>query len=156
MFHHRNLYNRRGTTSVEAAVILPVFFFLVFAIIEFGHASMVNSVLNSACRNAARIGAIEGTSTAQVIEQVSNTLGNVISTEHVDIYVKDASAFDSSTPPSTSSSELLALPSVELADSEPRQLFLVRASIPYNRIALIPMPFMDEVVLSSQSFMRHE
>ena len=156
MFRRQRKCNRAGTTVVETAVVLPVFIFFVLAIIEFAHAQMVNSMINSACRNGARVGSVEGTTTDQVVSQVTDTLGRVISTASIDIVVKDASVYDSGTSPPTTEAGLLALPGIELSDAEPRQLFMVRASVPYNEIALVPMSFMEGVVLNGQSFMRHE
>jgi hypothetical protein len=128
---------------------------LVFAIFEFGHAQLINNMLSSACRNAARIGAVEGSTTAQVQARVEQTLRHVVPIESVDIFVKDASSFDGggSTPKGAG---LEALPNVELANTEPRTLFVVRASIPYNDVAIVPMPFLSSVVLDAQAFMRHE
>jgi len=127
--------------------------FMVFAIIEFGHAQMVNNVLNSACRNGARLGSVEGTTTAQVLAQVDQTISNVVSSGELSILVKDASVYDTGGTPPNSASEFDDL---NLSEAEPRQLFLIHASVPYNDIALISMPFMEGVVLTSQSFMRHE
>lgn len=155
MFCRHSSRSRRGTTAVETAVVLPIFFFIVFAIIEFGHAQMVNNMLNSACRNGARTGSVEGTTTSTVLAQVNQTMSSVINTASMNVIVKDASIYDSGTPP-TDGSGLDSLPDIELADIEPRQMFLVRAQIPYNEIALVPMSFMEEVVLESNSFMRHE
>lgn len=148
--------DRKGTTLVETAIVLPIFIFFVLAIIEFGHAQMVNGVLNSACRKGARVGSVEGTTTAQVLTQVTDTLGRVISTATVDVVIKDASVYDSGNSPPTTEAGLLALPGIELSDAEPRQMFMIRATVPYNSIALVPMSFMEGVVLNGQSFMRHE
>ncbi len=160
MTHRRKnrsrIRDRQGTTLVETAVVLPVFLFMVFAIIEFGHAQMVNNILNSTCRNAARTGSVEGTSTAQVLTQVDDALALVISTGSLSIDVKDASVYDSGSAPPTTGSGLSALPNIELSDAEPRQMFMVRATVPYNDIAIMSMPFMEGVVLTGQSFMRHE
>jgi Flp pilus assembly protein TadG len=155
MFGRKNLQLRRGTTTVETAVVLPVFILLVFAIFEFGHAQLINNMLSSACRNAARVGAVEGSTTAQVETRVEQTLGTVVPVGCVSIFVKDASSFDGggNTP---AGAELEALPDVELADTEPRTLFVVRASVPYNDVAIVPMPFLSSVVLDAQAFMRHE
>ena len=51
-----NQPKRRGTTLVEMAVVLPVFFLFIFALMEFSHAYMVVSMLNAACKRAARYG----------------------------------------------------------------------------------------------------
>ncbi len=149
--------HRHGTTLVESAFVLPVFFFMVFAMIEFGHAQMALNLLNSSCRNGARLGAVEGTTTPQVRQKVNQVLSSAFATQDVSIFVKDASIYDdpNSTPP-TSALDLEEMTDIEVADAEPRQMFLVRASVPYNSIALIPMPFMNGVVLDGQSFMRHE
>jgi len=156
MVKYQTIRDRKGTTLVETAVVIPVFFFLVFAILEFGHAQMVNNILNSACRNGARVGSVEGTSTGQVLGKMNTIFARVIPTASVSVVVKDASVYDSGSPPPTSKTELLALPDTELSDTEPRQMFLIHASVPYNDIALVSMSFMDGVVLTGQSFMRHE
>lgn len=156
MHQHTCIQHRRGTTTVEAAFVLPVFFLFVFAIIEFGHAQLVHNLMNSACRNAARLGAVEGTTTSQVLDRVSQTMASAIPTAAVDVYVKDASVFDSSGAPPTSGEGVESLSDVEVADAEPRQLFVVRATVAYNEVALIPVPFMNNVQLQSQAFMRHE
>ena len=147
---------RHGTTIVETAFVLPVFFFLVFAIFEFAHAQMVINLLNSACRNGARVGAVEGTSTTQVVSSVDQTLSSAIPTAAVSIFVKDASVYDSGGTPPMTGAGIEAMPDINLEDAEPRQMFVVRASVPYNDIALLPMDFMNGVVLDGQSFMRHE
>lgn len=148
--------HRDGTTTVEAAFVLPVFFLFVFAIIEFGHTHLVHNMMNSACRNAARLGAVEGTTTAQVVGRVNQTMAAAIPTAAVDIFVKDASDYDSGGTPPTSGAGVEGLNDIEVAGAEPRQMFVVRATVPYNEVALIPAWFMDGVVLQSQSFMRHE
>lgn len=147
---------RQGTTVVETAFVLPVFMFVVLAIIEFGHAQMAINVMQSACRNGARLGSTEGTTTANVQERVYQMLGAAFETDTVSLFVRDASVFDSTSTPPTTGLALEAMPSVELSDAEPRQLFIVRATVPYNDIALVPMPFMSGVVLKGQAFMRHE
>ena len=146
---------RGGTTLVETAVVLPIFLMLLFAIVEFGHAQLVNNMLNSACRNAARVGAVEGTTSAQVISQIEQTMSPVISSENLNVFVNDASIYDTGNPP-TSGAEIETLPSVDLSNAEPRQLFVVRASLAFNDIAMVPMPFLKNVTLDSQAFMRHE
>ena len=148
--------DRRGTTLVETAIVLPVFFFFLLAIIEFGHAQLVNNMLNNACRTAARLGSVEGTTSAEVVARVNQTMAPVIDSNNVTVFVRDASVFDSGGSTPSNGSEVEALPSTELADAEPRDMFVIRASLNYNDIALVPMPFMAGVVLNSQAFMRHE
>lgn len=151
---HRD--GRRGTTIVEMAFVLPVFLFFVFALIEFGHAQMVNNVLRSACRAGARLGSTQGQTATSVESHVRQVLSGAVDVNAVEVFVKDGSSFDAGASVPTQQSGFEALPDVNLQDAEPRQLFLVRAKVNYNDIALVPMPFMSGVVLQGQAFMRHE
>jgi hypothetical protein len=153
--------NRGGTTVVETALVLPVFLLFMLGIIELGHAQMVKNVLRSACRQAARIGSTEGNSTSEVRDRVLQVLGSTIDPELIDVYVKDASPFDDGGDPPEGGQELEALSDIELADAEPRQLFMIRAKVHYSDIAIVPnVPyigrFLDDVVIEGQAFMRHE
>jgi hypothetical protein len=73
----------------------------------------------------------------------------------VEVFVKNASSFDGggTTPAGQGLEEL---PNIDLSTTEPRTLFVVRAKIPYNEVAIVPMPFLEDVVLDAQAFMRHE
>ena len=148
--------DRRGTTLEETAFVLPVFFTFIFAIIEFGHAQLVNNMLNNACRTAARIGSVEGTTSADVVARINQAMSPVIPSSNVTVYVNDASVYDSGSTPPADASGIEGLPSMEVSNAEPRQMFVVRAKLNYNDIALVPMPFLKNVTLASQAFMRHE
>lgn len=155
MFGRQKSKQRRGTTTVETAFVLPVFLLLLFAIFEFGHAQMVNNMMSTACRNAARIGAVEGSTTDQVQARVEETIGKFVPIESVEIFVKNASSFDGGgTTPNGEGLE--QLPNIDLSTTEPRTLFVVRAKVPYNEIAIVPMPFLKDVIIDAQAFMRHE
>lgn len=45
---------QRGANMVEAAFVLPILFFLIFGIIEFGHAFSVYQTMTNAAREGAR------------------------------------------------------------------------------------------------------
>lgn len=155
-FQRRRRDQRRGTTLVEAAFVLPVFFFFVLALIEFGHAQMVNNVLRSACRSGARMGSTQGRTSADVKSHVQQVLSSAVSADAVHVFVKNGDSFDQGGAVPEQQSGFEALPDVNVHDADPGQLFLVRARIDYNDIALVPMPFMEGVVLQGQSLMRHE
>lgn len=147
---------RWGTTAVELAVILPVFFTFVFGIIEYGRLQLVNNLLKASCRSAARLGATEGVSTAEAQARVEEILGTTMNPSYVTVLVKDASVFDDGgTLPSTPS-DYEGLPDLDLDAATPRQLFMIRASVPYNDIAFIPFSVLDGVTLTGQAIMRHE
>ncbi len=65
----RRLRDRRGgTTVLEVAVVLPVFFTFVFGLIEYGRVQMVANVVKNACRQGARyrVGGIPESSSGRV------------------------------------------------------------------------------------------
>jgi Flp pilus assembly protein TadG len=134
----------------------------VFVLVEFGHAQMIKNMLRGACREAARLGSTEGIATADVQARVREILGGAVSAGYVTVLVKDASAFDSGGSPPQSPGELAALPDMEVSDAEQGQLFLVRATVNYNDVAVIPVSvpivgdFLDNIVLDGQAFIRHE
>jgi len=160
--HPRTHSRRRGTTVVETAIVLPVFLLFVLGIIEFGHAQMVKNVLRSACRVGARLGSTEGNTSADVEARVRQELGSAIDSDLVAVFVKDASVYDEGGDAPSSGGALEALPNVELGDAEPRQLFLVRARVNYNDVAVLPISipylgnYLGDLVLEGQAFSRHE
>jgi Flp pilus assembly protein TadG len=147
---------RRGTTAVEFAVVLPVFFTFTFGLIEYGRLQLTTNVLKNAARQAARYGSTEGITTSDAVSRANAILASAMSVEDVELLVKDASAYDGGGTLPESSSDYTAMPDIELNDAEPRQLFVVRASVAYNEVALIPLECFSGVVLTAQSFMRHE
>ena len=147
---------RRGTTAVEAAVVLPVFLLFVFGLIEYGRLQLVSNLLNSACRGGARYGATEGVSAAAAQGKVEQVLGAAIDISDLTVVVKDAAVFDNGGPLPSTAADYNAMPNLALENAEPRQLFLVRASVGYNDIAFVPFSILDGVTLHGQAFMRHE
>ena len=66
--------NRQGAAVVEFAVVAPLFFLLIFGMIEFGRMVMVQQVLTNASREGARIAVLDGTTGAEVAAAVNNYL----------------------------------------------------------------------------------
>ncbi|MEW4454907.1 TadE family protein [Bremerella sp. JC817] len=155
-FLHDKKGKRTGATIVETALVMPVFFMFVFAIIEFGHATMINNVLKNACRTAARWGSATGATTAQVEQYARDRMGGAVNPAMVNIQIKDASMFDTGGDAPKTNADFQAMPDIELKNAEPRQMFMVRASIPYGEVSLIPQPWLGGVTLSGQTFTRHE
>ena len=60
--------HRRGATVVEMAVVAPVFFGLLFGLIEFGRVTMVNQSLSDAARAACRTACLATTTDANKAE----------------------------------------------------------------------------------------
>ena len=157
----RRQQDRLGTTAVEAALVLPVYILFVLAILEFGHAVMVNNVMRSACRQGARMGSTEGQSTADVEDRVEQVLSGAVNPSKVEIFVKNANVYDDGGNPANGD-EIETLPDIELSEAESRQLFLVRAKVNYRDVAILPIDipylgeFLKNITLEGQAFMRHE
>jgi Flp pilus assembly protein TadG len=148
--------HRQGTTTVEAAFVLPVFFLVVFGLIQICHAQMVEYVLKSACRNAARYGSASPITTAQTEAKAKQILGCAVNPIKVTILIKNGDEYEDGQNLPETVAEYAALPNIELSTAEPRQLFLVRATVKYNDIAIISLPFCNGLPISGESLTRHE
>lgn len=65
---------RRGSVAVELAVMAPLMFTMLFGIIEFGWLFSVRNALINAAREGARLGAIAGTTSADIHDRVMEYL----------------------------------------------------------------------------------
>lgn len=67
---------RRGAALVEFAIVAPLFFLIVFGIIEFGRAIMVQQVLTNASREGARLAVLDSTTptASEVTSKVTDYL----------------------------------------------------------------------------------
>jgi Flp pilus assembly protein TadG len=66
--------NRQGAAVVEFAIIAPLFFMMVFGMIEFGRAIMVQQVLTNASREGARVAVLDSqTPTATQVKSLVAT-----------------------------------------------------------------------------------
>jgi len=148
---------RRGTTLVETAVVLPVFFTFLFGFIEFGHCFMTIHSLNSAAHRAARLGVGDNVTTAEVQSMAHSILDAAIDADlqGVSISVKDASVFDD---PDVDPSDVdyHGLQDVEVADVETRELFIVRIEVPYHEVGILGPRWIDTLNLYGQAIMRKE
>jgi Flp pilus assembly protein TadG len=92
MIHFTKRQTRRGVTTVEAAIVLPVAFLFMFGIFDFGRAIATKQVLENATRSAARK-AIVGTTTlttADIQAAVTNSMGSLaLDSMNVQIYQAD-------------------------------------------------------------------
>ncbi|MCH7728710.1 MAG: pilus assembly protein [Planctomycetes bacterium] len=147
---------RQGAATIELALVLPIYLLFVFVLFQIGHALMISNMMNAACRNAARLGATEGVTSQQVRDRVLQTLTSTLDTDQVTLMVKNAAAYDRGASLPETEEQYEALPDLELTDAEKRQLFLVRASVEYNDVALLSLPFMDGVQLTGVIYIRHE
>ena len=147
---------RKGSTIVETAVVMPVFFLFIFFIIEFGHAMMVSNVLKNAARTSARWGSVGEATSADVRQYAQERMGGAVNVAQVQILIKDASEMDNGGDAPASLEDFDNMPDLEIADAERQQLFMVRAVVRYGDIAILPHPWLQDVWVGGQTFTRHE
>src|SRR5262245_45570198 len=71
----RNVKRRRGSITIEAILLLPVFLVVLFATIELGLVLMARQQLLTARREGARVGALGGDE-SEVLAAVGRVLGD--------------------------------------------------------------------------------
>lgn len=153
--HSRTRKGRDGSTVTETAIVLPVFFLILFGFIEFGHVFMTIHTLNSAARRAARLGVSETTTTASVIALANQVVSSAIPNTSTTILVKNGDAFDV-TGMNASTINYSTLPDIELSTAERRQLFIVRVSVPYSSVAILGPKWLGGLTVYGQCVMRKE
>jgi len=87
---------RRGTAAVEFALIAPIFFTVILAIIEFGRMMMVQQILVNAAREGARASVLP----SETDSQVSTVVTNYMSAAGVSGYTQSLSPTEASGPTS--------------------------------------------------------
>src|SRR5437773_1283232 len=126
--------NRRGVAAVEFALVAPVFFVLVFGMIEYGRVVMVQQVLTNAVREGARNGVVDGSTTAGVTSAVNNYLTSA--------GLHTATVTVSPSPPSSATYGTAVT---------------VTATLPFSQVSWLPTPiFLSSTTLQSTAVMRRE
>jgi len=126
--------DRRGTAVIEFAVVAPVFVMLVFGMIEYGRMVMVQQLLTNASREGARMGVLDGATTASVQTSVTTYLSNCS--------VTGATVTVNPNPPSSAG---YGAP------------VTVTVSVPFSQVSWIPTPmFLSGKTLTASSVMRRE
>jgi len=125
---------RRGAAAVEFALVAPLFFLLVFGMIEFGRMVMVQQVLTNASREGARTAVLDGTTLTDV-QQI------------VGVYLA-ASGINGAT--------LTTVPA-NPATADFGDPVTVTISIPFSAVSWLPTPmYLGAKTLSASSVMRRE
>jgi Flp pilus assembly protein TadG len=125
---------RRGAAVVEFAVVVPVFFLLVFGMIEYGRLVMVQQVLTNAAREGARVGVMDGATQASVDTAVNNYLTAA--------QITGGTTTVSPNPPSSAAYGASVTVSV---------------SVGFNQVSWLPSPmFLGGRTLTATSVMRRE
>ena len=138
---------RRGTVTVEMALVLPIFTMLVFGIIEFGRGFMIMQLVTNAAREGCRKGIIDGSTNSDVtnyIQTFMQTSGNV-ATSATTVTITVTPAAGNPTNPTSS-----------LATCSSRDLVTVKVDIPFSAVQLITAKYLAGKTLTGQASMRHE
>ncbi|HID21605.1 MAG TPA: pilus assembly protein, partial [Planctomycetaceae bacterium] len=95
----RRLRRRRAAATVELAAVAPVFFLLVFALIEAARLAMVAVTLSYAAHEGCRTGVAAGSTTADVQEAIQAALRTgFISAANVSISPSEVATANQGTP----------------------------------------------------------
>lgn len=143
----RSRRKRRGVAAVEFAVIAPLFFMLLFGMIEFGRMIMVQQLLTQASREGARQAVLDGATSAQVEQAVEEYLASVSipgTAASIAAYAgKPADKAGTGTP--------------DVSGAARGQAVTVEISIPYREASWLPAPwFLGQAVIKAAATMRHE
>lgn len=76
---------RRGAAVVELAVVTPLLLTMLFGIMEFGRVFMVSETLNTAAREACRVGILQGSDTSDVQDRFMAAVAPLGSAVSVDM-----------------------------------------------------------------------
>ena len=132
--------DRRGAAVVEFAVVSPVFILLVFGMVEFGRAVMVQQVLVNTSREAARQAVLDGATVADIEERISVCL--------------DASNLSNETITYTVNGSVVADPTTS---SDFGDAVGVEIAVNFNDVSWMPVPqYIGGTVLRAKSIMRCE
>ena len=127
--------NRRGAAAVEFALVAPIFFALIFGMIELGRAIMVQQVITNGSREGARIAVLDGSSGADVLTSVNDYLESAsVSGANVTVDPTDPSSAGFGQP------------------------VTVVVSIPFSQVSWLPSPIWlgGDTELTATTVMRRE
>lgn len=137
--NHSNRFaraQRLGTATVEFALVAPLFFLLVFGMVEFGRMVMIQQVITNASREGARSAVLDGATASGVQSAVVNYMANggvAIAPSNVTISPTDPSTAQAGAP------------------------VTVSISIPFSEVSWLPSPmFLGSRQMQASSVMRRE
>jgi Flp pilus assembly protein TadG len=127
---------RLGAAAVEFAIVAPLFFLLVFGMVEFGRMVMIQQVITNASREGARKAVLDGASSSNVKSAVVTYMANggvTIATSNVTINPTDPTTAAAGSP------------------------VTVTVSVPFNQVSWLPSPmFLGGRQMTASTVMRRE
>jgi len=137
---------RSGAATVETALVLPIFFMVMLGIVEIGRFFMVTQLMTNAAREGARIAIMTGSTNADVTSTVQQ-----IAQQTANVAPANLTVTITITPYPGNPN-----PANNLASATKRDMVSVVASVPYNRVNLMPVKWLTGVNVVGQAAMRHE
>jgi Flp pilus assembly protein TadG len=138
---------RRGAAAVEFALVAPLFFLLIFGMIEFGRMIMVQQVLTNASREGARKAVLDGSSVTDV--------NNTVIAHMADASITVANGNITITKNGTTITDLAN----QTTYGDP---ISVRVSVPFSQVSWLPTSFLlnwfgrTDIDLKAATVMRRE
>jgi Flp pilus assembly protein TadG len=127
---------RRGAAVVEFAIVAPLFFLLIFGMIEYGRMVMVQQVITNASREGARRAVLDGATATEV----STTVNNYLNSAGID-----------------SNPDYVTLDPADPAAAGYRQAVTVSVTVPFVDVSWIPAPlYLGGTDLSASTVMSKE
>jgi Flp pilus assembly protein TadG len=134
---------RRGAAAVDFAIVAPLFFLLVFGMIEFGRMVMVQQILTNASREGARKAVLDGSTATDV-------------TNTVITYMSDAKI--------TINTSNITLNPTNPATANYGDPITVTVSVPFSHVSWLPAPMLlsflpagkTDITLAAATVMRRE
>ncbi len=127
---------RSGAAVVEFAIVAPLFFLLIFGMIEYGRMVMVQQVITNASREGARRAVLDGATTSEVVAAVESFLDSAaVDSDGADVIV-------SPDPPE---------------DAGFGGAVSVTVQIPFSEVSWLPSPmYLGSTTLEAKTSMRRE
>jgi hypothetical protein len=131
---HKQPPNRAGTATVEFAVTAPLLFLVLFGVVEFGRAMMVQQTLVSASREACRVAVLDGKTKGDAESRITPMLSSAGITDYTITFSPD--------PPS----------SAKVGDP-----VIVTVQVPFNKVTWLPAPqFLRDTTLRESTTLSRE
>ena len=138
---YRRKESRRGATTVEMAMVLPVFVMSVLGVIEIGRAMMLVQVLEDAARTGVRMAVLSNTSNTQVTTSVQSLVQNTTKVPTSDVTVTIG---------------VNGSNSAALSTAVPGDTISVSVEVPFAAASWVPPNFLQGKNLTALCTMQHE
>jgi Flp pilus assembly protein TadG len=142
----KHRHSRRGAAVVEMAFVLPIFLLVVFGIVEFGRAFMVEHLLANATRMGARQSIVDGSTNSNVEQAVKDFCVSSLGVTSDQVSVTFALAAGSGD----------AVTGNEVSTATTGNLCTVSTSVSFSNVSYLPGSYLGGRQLTGSCTMDHE